>query len=135
MQESVSSGITILRLWKRLLELTKIPLHSKPGAKSDPAKRGRFLTNGCYTTAEILFSATTLYQLPMFLHFKHLSLSGSSLHNTGTKSAERIVNFRGKPTRFSSLTPSLLSQTCLIKAQECNLTSMPSSVWLKLVPK
>ena len=66
-----------------------MPLHSKPGAKSDPAKRGSFLTNGCYTTAEVLFSAATLYQLAMFLHFKHL---GPSLHNTGTKSTERIIS-------------------------------------------
>ena len=104
MQESVSSGITILRLWKRLLELTKMPLHSKPGAKSDPAKRGRFLTNGCYTTAEVLFSAVTLYQLAMFLHFKHLGLSGSSLHNTGTKSTERIISeLQGKTNEIQSL--------------------------------
>ena len=104
MQESASSGITILRLWKRLLELKKKPLHSKPGAKSDPAKRGKFLTSGCYTTAEILFSAVTLYQLAMFLHFKHLGLSGSSLYNTGTKSTERIISeLQGKTNEIRSL--------------------------------
>lgn len=81
-----------------------MPLHSKPGAKSDPAKQGRFLTNGCYTTAEILFSAPTLYQLSMFLHFKHLGLSGSSLYNTGTKSTERITSeLQGKTNEIQSL--------------------------------
>ena len=81
-----------------------MPLHSKPGAKSDPAKRGRFLTNGCYTTAEVLFSAVTLYQVAMFLHFKHLGLSGISLHNTGTKSTERIISeLQGKINEIQSL--------------------------------
>jgi len=91
-------------LWKRLLEIKKMPLHSKPGAKSDPAKQGRFSTNGCYTTAEILFSAPTLYQLSMFLHFKHLGLSGSSLYNTGTKSTERIISeLQGKTNEIQFL--------------------------------
>ena len=104
LQESASCGITILRLWKRLLELKKMSLHFKPGANSDPANRGRFLTNGCYTTAEILFSAVTLYQLSMFVHFKHLGLSGSSLYNTGTKSTERIISeLQGKTNEIQSL--------------------------------
>ena len=73
------------------------------------------------------------YAVTLFLHFRHLHLSGSSLHNTGTKSTERIIcELRGKPTRFSPLTPGLLSQTCL---KTSNLTSMPNGVWLKLVPK
>ena len=103
-QESVSSAITVLRLWKRVLEIKKMPLHSKRGAKLDPTKRGKFLTNGCYTTAEILFSAATLYQLAMFLHFKHLGISGSSLFNTGTKSTERIISeIQGKTNEIQSL--------------------------------
>lgn len=103
-QESVSSAITVLRLWKRVLEIKKMLLHSKPGAKTDPTKRGKFLTHGCYTTAEILFSAATLYQLAMFLHFKHLGTSGSSLFNTGTKSTERIISeIQGKTNEIQSL--------------------------------
>ena len=66
MQESVSSAITVLRLWKRVVEIKKMPLHSRRGVKSDPTKCRKFLTNRCYTTAEILFSAATLYQLAMF---------------------------------------------------------------------
>ena len=103
-QESVSSAITVLRLWKRVLEIKKMRLHSKPGAKSDPSKRGKFVTSGCYTTAEVLFSAATLYQLAMFLHFKHLGISGSSLFNTGTKSTERIISeIQGKTNEIQSL--------------------------------
>ena len=64
-QTSVSCGISILRLLKKVLE----PLHSKPGAKKTPANRGLFDTRGCYLTAEILFAAATLHQLAMFLHF------------------------------------------------------------------
>ena len=78
-------------------------LHSKRGDKSDPAKRGRFLTNGCYTTAEVLFYAV-FYAVTLFLHFKHLHLSGSSLHNTGTKSTERIIcELQGKTNEIQSL--------------------------------
>ena len=103
-QESVSSAITVLCLWKRVLEIKKMLLHSKPGAKTDPTKRGKFLTHGCYTTAEILFSAATLYQLAMFLHFKHLVTSGSSLFNTGTKSTGRIISeIQGKTNEIQSL--------------------------------
>lgn len=70
----------------------------------DPTKHGKFLTHGCYTTAEILFSAATLYQLAMFLHFKHLGISGSSLFNTGTKSTERIISeIQGKTNEIQSL--------------------------------
>ena len=89
-QASVSSAITIIRLWRTVLELKKMLLHSKPGAKTDPSKRGKFVTNSCYIT--VLFAAATLYQLAMFLHFRDVGLSGSSLFNTGTKSTERIIS-------------------------------------------
>ena len=103
-QASVSSAITIIRLWRRVLELKKMLLHSKPGAKTDPSKRGKFVTNGCYITAEILFAAATLYQLAMFLHFRDVGLSGSSLFNTGTKSTERIISeLQGKTNEIQSL--------------------------------
>ena len=81
-----------------------MPFHSKPGAKTDPSKDGKFLTNGCYITAEILFAAATLYQLAMFLHFRDVGLSGSSLFNTGTKSIERIISkMQGKTNEIQSL--------------------------------
>ena len=103
-QASVSSAITIIRLWRKVLELKKMLLHSKPGAKTDLSKRGKFVTNGCYITAEILFAAATLYQLAMFLHFRDVGLSGSSLFNTGTKSTERIISeLQGKTNEIQSL--------------------------------
>ena len=111
----------------------KIPLHSKPGAKSDPSKWGKFLTNGYYTTAEILFTAATLYQLAMFLHFKELSPSASSLYNTGTKSTERIIcKMQGRPLKSSLQTPTRPLSICWIRAQGFSSTSMLSSTWPKL---
>lgn len=71
-QKSISCAITIFRLWKKVLELKRFNLHSKPGAKSNPSRCGKFLTYGCYRTAEILFAAATNHQLAMFLHFKEL---------------------------------------------------------------
>ena len=60
-EKSVSCGITILRLWKKVVELQKLLLHSKRGAKSTPANRGHFVTRGCYLTAEVLFAAASLH--------------------------------------------------------------------------
>lgn len=68
-QKSVSCGIAVLRLWRKVLELQRLPLNSKPGAKKNPSHKGNFITRGCYITAEILFAAAKLHQLAMFLHF------------------------------------------------------------------
>ena len=82
------------------------------------------------------FSAATLYQLAMFLHFKHLDPFGSSLHNTGTKSTERIISeLQGKTNEIQSLDFQPSFADMLEKSTRYNLTSMPSSIWLKLVPK
>ena len=103
-QKSVSCGITIFRLWRKVLELKKMLLHSKPNAKIDPTKRGKFVTYGCYKTAEILFTAATVHQLAMFLHFKDLGPSWASPFNSGTKSTERIIGeMQGKTTELQSL--------------------------------
>ena len=103
-QKSVSCGITILRLWRKVLELQKLPLNSKPGAKKNPAKRGNFITRGCYLTAEILFAAATLHQLAMFLHFPDEGKVWASPYNSGTKSTERIISeLQGKTTELQSL--------------------------------
>ena len=81
--------------------MKKMLLHSKPGAKTDPSKHGKFVTNGCYITAEILFEAATPYPLAMFLHFRDVSLS---LFNTGTKSTVQIISERqGKTNEIQSL--------------------------------
>jgi hypothetical protein len=103
-QKSVSCGINILRLWKKVVEIKKMFLHAKPGAKSNPSKRGHFITGGCYDTAEILFSAATIHQLAMFLHFKELGTRWASPYNSGTKSTERIIGeMQGKTNELQSL--------------------------------
>ena len=103
-QESVSCGITILRLWKKVVELQKLLLHSKRGAKNTPANRGNFVTRGCYLTTEILFAAATLHQLAMFLHFPNEARAWASPYNSGTKTTERIISeLQGKTTELQSL--------------------------------
>lgn len=103
-QQSVSCGITILRLWRKVVELQKLLLHSKPGAKKTPANRGNFVTRGCYLTAEILFAAATLHQLAMFLHFPNEAEAWASPYNSGTKTTERIISeLQGKTTELQSL--------------------------------
>ena len=103
-QKSVSCGITILRLWKKVVELQKLLLHSKRAAKNTPANRGHFITRGCYLTAEILFAAATLHQLAMFLHFPNEAEAWASPYNSGTKTTERIISeLQGKTTELQSL--------------------------------
>lgn len=103
-QKSVSCAITIFRLWKKVLELKKLSLHSKSGAKHNPARRGKFITYGCYRTAEVLFSAATIHQLAMFLHFKPLGPIWASPYNSGTKPTERIIGeMQGKTTELQNL--------------------------------
>ena len=103
-QKSVSCGITIFRLWRKALELKKMRLHSLPNARTDPSKRGKYITYGCYKTAEILFAAATVHQLAMFLHFKDLGPTWASPYNSGTKSTERIIGeMQGKTTELQSL--------------------------------
>ena len=103
-QQSVSCGITILRLWRKVVELQKLRLHSKPGAKKTPENRGNFVTRGCYLTAEILFAAATLHQLAMFVHFPDEARAWASPYNSGTKTTERIISeLQGKTTELQSL--------------------------------
>lgn len=103
-QESISCGIYIFRLWKRALPLKKLRLHSQPEAKSDPLKRGQSITYGCYATAEVIFSAGTIHQLAMFLHFKGLGPRWACPYNSGTKSTERIITeLQGKTNELQPL--------------------------------
>ena len=103
-QKSVSKGITVLRLWKKVLELKKLRLRAAKGAKTDSSKRGHFLTYGCETTAEVLFAAATLYNLALFLHFPHLGPYWSSLFNAGTRATERMISeLQGKTNQIQSL--------------------------------
>ena len=71
-KKALSTGITILQLWKRYLEIKKMRLLSQTNAAQIKERRGNFITYGAYTTSELLFSAGTLHSLAMYLHFKHL---------------------------------------------------------------
>ena len=88
-QMSVSTGITIFRLWRRYLELKRLRLHALPNASKIKERRGHFLTYGAYTTAELIFSAASLHRLAMFLHFKDFGPSLCSPHRSGTISTEK----------------------------------------------
>lgn len=56
------------------------------------------------TPRQKYYSQLLLSQLAMFLHFRDVGLSGSSLYNTGTKSAERIISeMQGKTNEIQSL--------------------------------
>ena len=83
-QMSVSTGITIFRLWRRYLELKKMRLHALPNASKTKEKGGHFLTYGAYTTAELIFSAASLHCIAMFLHFKKFGPSLCSPNCSGT---------------------------------------------------
>ena len=47
-------------------------LHSGKNASQFPEKRGKFITAGCFKTAEFLFAAATNHMLAMFAYFKGL---------------------------------------------------------------
>ena len=90
-QKSVSTGIKIFGLWRKVVELQKGNLRSKAGAKQNPKLQGNFLTYGCELTVEIHFAAVTLYNLCLFLQFNGFGPSWSSLYLTGTTATERII--------------------------------------------
>ena len=78
--------------------------NARNGAKKDPMKRGKFITYGCYKTAEILFAAVTVHQLAMFLHFKELGPDWASPYHSGSKATERIIGeMQGNTTELQSL--------------------------------
>lgn len=95
-QMSVSTGITIFRLWRRYLELKKMRLHALPNASKIKEKRGHFLTYGAYTTAELIFSAVSS-------HFKKFGPSLCSPNCSGTISTEKIIGqLQGKTTNIQT---------------------------------
>ena len=65
-------------------------------------QRGNFVTYGCELTAEILYSAATLYNLCLFLHFKDTGVPWASPHFSGTRTTEKIIGeLQGKTVQFS----------------------------------
>ena len=104
MQKYTSKGITIFRLWRKILEVKKMRLHSGKYVSQFPEKRGKFITVGCFKTAEILFAAATNHMLAMFAHFKGLDPDNSSPYKSGTKTTERIISeLQDKTTQIQSL--------------------------------
>ena len=104
MQCSTSKGITVFRLWKRVLQVKKMRINAGNGASENHEKRGRFITPGCAKTAEILFVSATNHMLAMFAHFKDLGPKCSSPHKSGTKTTERIISeLQGKTNQIQSL--------------------------------
>lgn len=104
-QESVSTGISILRMWKKYLELS-FPgkLHSKTNSKDIKEYRGMFITRETYQTAEILFSAASLHQLALYLHKKEENGRWASPFNSGTQTTEKIIaQMQGKTSQLQSL--------------------------------
>ena len=102
-QMSVSTGITIFRLWRRYLELEKMRLHALPNASRIKEKRGHFLTYGAYMTAELIFSAASSHCIAMFLHFKTFDPSLCSPNCSGTISTEKIIGqLQGKTTNIQT---------------------------------
>ena len=92
----------MLRLRRKVLELQRLLLNSKPGTKKNPSHRGNFTTCGCYI--KILFAAETLHQLVMFLHFPDKGEAWASPYNSGTKSMEHIISeLQEKTTELQSL--------------------------------
>ena len=103
-QKALSTGISILRLWKKYLELKKMKLHSQKNAAKIKERRGNFITYGAYTTSELLFSAGCQHSLAMFLHFKHLGPEVCSPHRSGTITTEKIIGqLQGKTNQLQSL--------------------------------
>lgn len=102
-QMSVSTGITIFRLWPSYLELKKMCLPALPNASKIKEKREHFLTYGAYTTAELIFSAASSHCVAMFLHFKKFGPSLSSPNCSGTISTEKIIGqLQGKTTNIQT---------------------------------
>ena len=96
--------MTVFRLWRKILEMKKMRLHSEQNASQFPEKRGKFITVGCFKTAEILFAAATNHMLAIFVYFKGLGPENSSLYKSGTKTKERIISgLQSKTTQIQSL--------------------------------
>ena len=79
-------------------------LHSGKHASMFPEKRGKFITVGCFKTAEILFAAATNHMAAMFAHLENLGPENSSTYKSKTKRKGRIINkLQGKTNQIQSL--------------------------------
>ena len=87
-----SKGITIFQLWRKILEVKKMRLHSGKNTSWFPEKREKFITVECFKTAQILFAAATNHTLAMFTHFKSLRPGNFSPYKSGTKQGQEQNN-------------------------------------------
>jgi hypothetical protein len=81
----------ILRLWKKWLELSNMPLCAKPAAAKNPKLRGHFITKQTYDSSEIQAHATIFHQLALFLHSNNLRAGNTSPRRASTLSTERVI--------------------------------------------
>ena len=76
-------------------------LHSGKHASMFREKRGKFITVGCFQTAEILFAAATNHMAAMFAHLENLGSENSSTYKSKPKRKGRIINkLQGKLFSF-----------------------------------
>ena len=101
---SVATGLTMLRLWKKYMQLTGGRLMSKKGAASDPASGGNFITSQTFDSLEIQCHAAIDHQLAPFLHGEEKSCKYSSPKNASTVATERFIGqMQAKTSHFHSL--------------------------------
>ena len=99
-----TKGITVFRLWWRILKLKQENINASKGTAQNPAEGWKFMITGCYKTAEVLFVAAPNQILAMYAHFKNMGLGNSSPYKSGTKTTERIISeLQGKTTQTLSL--------------------------------
>ena len=101
---SVSKGLLMLRLWRKYLILSGLPLDSKPGAASEKSKRGCFISKQTYDSLELQAHAIIIHQLAMFLHCYNRGKSYACTGNASTLATERFIGqSQAKTTELQSL--------------------------------
>ena len=89
--ENVSKGLTIMRLWKKWLELKKIQLYAKAGAAKNSKLRGHFITRQTYDSLEIQGHAAILHQLALFQHSVRREPAQATPRRASTITTERFI--------------------------------------------
>ena len=97
--ESASTGIHVLRLWKKYLEITKKECQPKGGGR-----KGIFISLQTYHSSELLYTGVISYLLTLYLHFPGKLQKFYCPINTGTLSTERLISeLQGKSTHMQCL--------------------------------
>ena len=102
--ESIATGLTMLRLWRKHVQLTKGHLTAQRGAAGNPAKRGNFITAQTYDSLEIQCHAAIDHQLALFLHANNYGEKYASPKNASTVATEKFIGqMQAKSSHFHSL--------------------------------